>query len=433
MSSLIKSANLKCSFICLIVTGVFFCSYLTASAELSVKDRLVKIGCLFPLIGPNALYGEDSLAATKIAQDDIKKYWPASSFIFEVAVGDTRSKTLRSIHIARNFINNKDVDFLCGVVSSNVALSVTAIARKNNVFFIGTDHASPRLVSDTAHSYYFRVSNDSRQSMQAGAKYISHYYKQVEKLRIAFIGPDSDISRQSWSDLRAFLNNEAVSFDVVGEFFPQLSEKDYSIYINALIYSKPDIVINGQWGQSFTQFILQAKPADLFDQMTLMNFDAGGNYDVLSMLGQDMPLGLVLSARHHVNWPTTDRNADFVETFKKEVGRYPSHAAQGAYSGIMAIAKVVHLAGGISDKEKLRQNFKSLVINLPEDPEGFVSRMDADSHQLLQAQAIGVTVNNNNYPPAKVMLGNWFVHYPTSQWPTLKATPTSTETSNQDL
>jgi branched-chain amino acid transport system substrate-binding protein len=206
-----------------------------------------------------------------------------------------------------------------------------------------------------------------------------------------------------------------------------------NIYIDAILNSQPDIVISAQWGKDFTSFIRQAKRLDFFKKTTLMNFDSGGNYETLSDLGQDMPLGLVLSARHHVNWPETQRNITFVQKFKEQTGRYPSYAAQGAYSGIMAIARVVNIAGGVDDKDKLRKHFMHLEIKLPEDPEGFVSRMDPNSHQILQAQAIGVTVNNTNFAPAKVMLGEWYVHYPSFEWPSIKLSSETMQSQISDL
>ncbi|MFT5421415.1 MAG: branched-chain amino acid transport system substrate-binding protein [Candidatus Endobugula sp.] len=411
-----KTYKILCNFVLLsllLFSGVL----ISSESDSPIKKEVIKIGCLFPLTGLGGLYGRDSVEAIKIAQKDIRENWPHSNFDFEVIIGDTRSKPLRGVQIARNFIVNENVNFLCGVVNSSIALSVTEIAKKEDVFFIGTDHASPRLVSEALHPSYFRMSNDTRQSMQAGAIYINTYHQKKKKLKIAFIGPDYDYGYQAWSDLRFFLKKENVDFEIVGEFWPKLFASDYTIYISALIDRKPDIVINGQWGQDFIAFIRQAKQFDLFNETTLMNFDAGGNYETFSTLGEDMPLGLVLSARHHVNWPETNSNFTFVNRFQRSAGRYPSYAAEGAYSGIIAIAKAVNLSGGIEDKEVLRDNFKNLVINLPEDPDGFMSTMDPESHQILQAQAIGITMKNSSYPPAKVMLGNWFVHFPSGEWP----------------
>jgi branched-chain amino acid transport system substrate-binding protein len=390
-------------------------------ADPDTANEAVKVGCLFPLLGRGGLYGRDSVAAIKIALNDLKTSTKHGYPKLEVLFGDTRSKSLRAVQIARRFIKDDKVDFLCGVVSSQIALEVTEIAKENEVFFIGTDHASPRLISDRLHPYYFRVNNGTRQSMQAGAKYIKAHYANNPNLKIAFIGPDYDYGYQAWDDLRFFLRQETIQFEVVGEFWPKLFETDYSIFVHELNALKPDIIVNGHWGQDFVTFIKQAKPLGLFDNAHIMNFDAGGNYATLAAMGDDMPIGLVLSARHHVNWPETELNRSFVETFREEVGRYPSYAAQGAYAGIIAIAEAVRITSNKNNKDQLRYNLENLVVNLPEDPSGFSSHMDPISHQMLQVQAIGKTMHNSNYKPAKVLLGDWFVHFPGSQLPVVSS------------
>lgn len=256
--------------------------------------------------------------------------------------------------------------------------------------------------------------------MLAGAKYIrEHYSHHAAALKIAFIGPDYDYGYQAWDDLRAFLAQEGVAFDVVGTYWPKLFETDYSVYLHELLTNDIDIVVSGHWGLDLVTFIKQANQADLFTKSQFMNFDAGGNYEVFAELGNDMPLGLVLSARHHLNWPETKANRWFVEEFHRRAGRYPSYAAQGAYSGIVAIVEAVSAAGGIADKVALKEAFETLSLSLPEDPEGFQSTMDPMTHQILQVQAIGKTELNSSFPPATVQLGQWSIYYPPQEWPLL--------------
>lgn len=386
-----------------------------------VWARPVKIGCLYPLSGHGALYGRDSAAAIRLAEKHIEARKDSGFPELEIFIEDSRSKSLRSLQIARKFIDVDQVDFLCGVVSSDIALNVTELARQKQTFFIGTDHASPSLVSSALHPYYFRVSNDTRLSMLAGAKYISEKHAIPGKpLRIAFIGPDYEYGYQAWEDLRWFLKEKGVAFETVGEFWPKLFEDDYSMYIHALERTRPDIVVNGHWGLDLVTFIKQASQLKLFEKATFMNFDAGGNYEVLSQLGNDMPLGLVLSARHHVNWPPTQANRDFVTAFHEETGRYPSYAAEGAYTGIIAIAEAVKNAGGAEDSDAIQRAFLELKLKLPEDPDGFVSFMDPYSHQMMQAQAIGKTVFDNSFLPATTLLGDWSVYLPPERWPQIQ-------------
>ncbi len=138
--------------------------------------------------------------------------------------------------------------------------------------------------------------------------------------------------------------------------------------------------------------------------------DGGGNYELMSAMGADLPEGLVLSGRHHNNWPDTELNREYVNKFFKRTGRYPTYAAEGAYTGIYAIAEAVKKVGNPNDTEALVKAFEGLKIKLPEDPDGFTSYIDPKSHQIVQDQAIGVTEPNDKFPPAKLMLGKWKVY-----------------------
>ena len=397
--------------ISLCTTSIFLLMFLMNA---HAQTELVKVGCLFPLTGPGGLYGRDSAIAVQMAREHIQ----TDALKFEVKIEDTRSKVLRSVQIAQSFIEDDDVDFLCGVVSSSIARAVSAKAFEHEVFFVGTDHASPSLVTSDLHPFYFRVNNGTRQSMLAGAKYIAQNHTQLdEPVKISFIGPDYDYGYQAWDDLRAFLTDLNVDYQVVGEYWPKLFETDYTLYIQQIMASQADIVISGHWGLDLVTFVKQARQFKLFAATQFMNFDAGGNYEVFAELGNDMPLGLILSSRHHVNWPPTERNKSFVDTFYERAGRYPSYAAQGAYSGILAIAEAVKNAGGADDKSKIREALETLELALPEDPEGFKSKMDSSTHQLMQVQAIGKTVFNNSYPPATVQLGEWSVYEPPGALP----------------
>ena len=177
------------------------------------KEQLpVKIACLLPMSGPGAHYGEDSEAAIRIAEEELALAAKVSDGVaVNVLIGDTKSKPLRAVQLARHFIDNEKAAFLCGGVSSSVALAVTQIARAKKTIFVGTDHASPRLVDEARHPYYFRMSNGTRQSMRAGAKYIAQQYTQSTPLKIAFIGPDYDYGYRAWDDLRYFLTQEKLS------------------------------------------------------------------------------------------------------------------------------------------------------------------------------------------------------------------------------
>jgi branched-chain amino acid transport system substrate-binding protein len=387
--------------------------------------RFVDIGCMYPMTGRGALYGRDSVAAIEMALEEVNASGGATGYKLRTQFADSQSKPAFAVSIARRFITENKVHFLCGVVSSSVGLAVSEIAHEYRKIFIGTDHASSRLTIESAHRYYFRVSNNAYQSMAAGALWLAQAQASRGWRTIAFIGPDYEYGRGMWADLRSKLDELGVKYEVVGDFWPKLYEPDFALYISELKRLKPDVIVNGQWGGDFVAFVRQASAMDLFDTSVFANFDAGGNYEILASLQESMPLGLVLSARHHVNWPDTARNRQFVERFRSRTGRYPSYAAEGAYAGILAIAKAVTAVGNPDDTDALIKALEGMEMELPEDPEGFSSRIDPETHQIIQMQAIGTVVRDDRFPPAKALLGNFQV------FPADKLLPSTEEISRR--
>ncbi|MGM0571322.1 ABC transporter substrate-binding protein [Marinobacter sp.] len=366
------------------------------------------VACMYPMTGRSASYGRDSIVAIRLALQELASD-PRSPSL-RVIVDDSRSKASFAVRMAEDFLRNDNADILCGIVSSGVGMAVSRLARQRQVILIGTDHASSRAALEEGHDYYFRVSSDTWTSHAAGARYLKELQTENNWRKLAFLGPDYEYGRVAWRDLQQALALEGVRFEQTGTYWPRLYEPDYSLYIQSLLENPPDILVVGLWGGDFTAFLEQARTTRLFRHMRVANFDTGGDYETLVALGSEPPSGLILSARHHVNWPDTDRNHQFVQGFHDLSGRYPSYSAQGAYAGIVAIARAIRLAGDVSDTRAMITALEGLEVPLPKDPAGFTSYIDPQTHQIVQAQAIGTPVPDDRYPPAQVLLGEWRVY-----------------------
>jgi branched-chain amino acid transport system substrate-binding protein len=386
----------------------------------SAAEADVTIGCMFPMTGRSAIYGRDSVGGIRVALERLaQRATPGRRLRLRILVEDDRSKAAHAVQLAQDFVRQDGARFICGVVSSGVAQAVSRFAAGRDVIFVGTDHASSRLTIEDLHRRYFRVSNDTYSSMAAGARYLADLRGRHPWKRLAFVGADYDYGHVSLQDLRTGLDQLSVKYDLVATLWPKLYEPDYSELIKALQETRPDVVVTALWGGDFIAFLKQAAATDLLENTRLANFDTGGNYDVMIALGDSPPPGLILSARHHNNWPDTPLNTWFVQTFRRLEGRFPTYAAEGAYSGIMAIAEAVQRAGPGGTTDQLIRALEGLRLELPEDPPGYTSTIDPETHQVAQAQAIGEVVPNTDFPPARVMLGNW-VSYPAE---VLKPTP----------
>lgn len=376
----------------------------------AAQDKTIKIGAMYPMTGRPGLYGLDSVAAAEMAVAEINAKGGVKGLKLEFINTDSQAKPDLAVQIAKRYISSENVHFIFGEVSSGAGLALTEVSNQYKKIFIGTDHASTQLTSDKLQPYYFRVSNNTFQSMAAGALYLKERQASKPWTTMAYIGPDYAYGHDQWNELKYNLDRFGVKYKVVGEYWPKLAAPDYTAFITAIMKDKPDILVGGLWGGDTVAFIKQALPYGLFQKMLYFSPDGGGNYELMSATGDELPLGLALSGRHHNNWPDTAANKKFVQDFFKKAGRYPSYAAEGAYSGIYAIAQAVEQVGNPSDTEALVKAFEGMKIKLPEDPEGFTSYIDPLTHQIVQVQAIGETIANKDFPPATRMLGNWKVY-----------------------
>lgn len=374
----------------------------------SVDEADATIACMYPMTGRSASYGRDSIVGIRLALEELTREPDAPKL--RVIVDDSRSKASFAVRMAEDFIAQDNANILCGMVSSGVGMAVSRLARDKQVIMVGTDHASSRATLEEGHTYYFRVSSDTWTSHAAGARYLKDLQTHTGWKKLAFLGPDYEYGRVAWRDLKQALAQNHVEFEQTGTYWPRLYEPDYSLYIQSLLESPPDVLVVALWGGDFTAFLDQARTTRLFEQMRVANFDAGGDYETLVALGNNPPPGLILSARHHVNWPDTELNRTFVERFHTLSGRYPSYSAQGAYAGVLAIADAIRKTGDVTDTPAMIATLEGLEIRLPKDPYGFTSYIDPDTHQIVQAQAIGTPEANDRFPPARVLLGDWQVY-----------------------
>ena len=393
--------------VCLTIAWV-----LLAALPLAVhaEEKVIRIGAMYPMTGRAGLYGIDSVAAAEMAINEINGKGGVNGYKIDATFTDSKAKPAYAVRVATRYITEDQVHFLFGVVSSGVGLAVTEISHQYKKIFIGTDHASTQLTSDKLQPYYFRVSNNTFQSMAAGALYLKDLKKTKPWSKIAYIGPDYSYGHDQWNELLFNLDRWKIPYTKVGEYWPKLFEPDYNSFVTAILRDNPDILVVGFWGGDTVAFIKQAQAYGLLKKMLYFQPDAGGNYELMSAMGAELPAGLVLGARHYNNWPDTELNHKFVQSFHKNTGRYPTYAAEGAYAGIYAIAKAVEKVGNPDDTEALVKALEGLKIKLPEDPDGFTSYIDPATHQIQQMQAIGVTMPNDNFPPAKMMLGDWKVY-----------------------
>jgi branched-chain amino acid transport system substrate-binding protein len=315
-------------------------SALSATAQ---STEPVKIGLLSTLSGPGAGLGIDIRdgfqLAIKLGGGKLGGR-PA-----EVIIADDQASPDVGRQTADRLVKRDKVDFMTGVVFSNVMLAVGAPTFQSKTFYVSANAGPSQYAGDQCNPYFFSASWQNDNLHEAvGKTVMDKGYKKV-----ALIAPNYPAGKDALTGFKRFYKGEVVS-----ETYTQLTQLDYGAELSQLRASKPDAVYIFLPGGLGINFIKQFVGAGLSKDMTLFGPGFSGDEDVIKAVGEPM-LGMFNTSQwaHDLD---NAANKKFVAAFEKEFGRLPSlYAAQGYDAAKLIDAAVRDSKGKLEDKAAVRK------------------------------------------------------------------------------
>jgi branched-chain amino acid transport system substrate-binding protein len=303
----------------------------------------VKIGLLSTLSGPGAGLGIDIRdgfqLAIKLGGGKLGGR-PA-----EVIIADDQASPDVGRQTADRLVKRDKVDFMTGVVFSNVMLAVGAPTFQSKTFYVSANAGPSQYAGDQCNPYFFSASWQNDNLHEAvGKTVMDKGYKKV-----ALIAPNYPAGKDALTGFKRFYKGEIAS-----ETYTQLTQLDYGAELSQLRASKPDAVYIFLPGGLGINFIKQFVGAGLSKDMTLFGPGFSGDEDVIKAVGEPM-LGMFNTSQwaHDLD---NAANKKFVAAFEKEFGRLPSlYAAQGYDAAKLIDAAVRDSKGKLEDKAAVRK------------------------------------------------------------------------------
>ena len=313
---------------------------LAASAQ---STDPVKIGFLSTLSGPGAGLGVDIRdgfqLAVKLAGNKLGGR-PA-----EIIIADDQASPDVGRQAADRLIKRDKVDFMTGVVFSNVMLAVGTPTFASQTFYVSANAGPSQYAGDQCNPYFFSASWQNDNLHEAAGQVV----QEKGFKRVAVIAPNYPAGKDAITGFKRFYKGEIAS-----ETLPALNQLNYGTEISQLRASKADAVYIFLPGGMGINFIKQFVAAGLSKDMTLFAPGFSGDEDVIKAVGESM-LGMFNTSQwgHDMNNPANKR---FVAEFEKEYGRLPSlYAAQGYDAALLINAAVRDSKGKLSDKAAVRK------------------------------------------------------------------------------
>ena len=314
-------------------------------------QNTVKVGLLSTLSGPGAGLGVDIRdgfqLAVKLAGGKL------GGQAAEVIVADDQASPDVGRQTADRLVKRDKVDFMTGVVFSNVMLAVGAPTFQSQTYYISANAGPSQYAGEQCNPYFFSASWQNDNMHEAAGQVVADKgFK-----RVAIIAPNYPAGKDAITGFKRFYKGEVAS-----EALPALNQLNFGTEIAQLRATKPDAVYIFLPGGMGINFIKQFVGAGLSKDMTLFGPGFSGDEDVIKAVGEPM-LGMFNTTQWAHDMDNA-ANKKFVAEFQKEYGRLPTmYAAQGYDAAQLIDSAVRDTKGKLTDKAAVRKALMAANFN----------------------------------------------------------------------
>jgi branched-chain amino acid transport system substrate-binding protein len=332
----------------------------TAAPTLA-QQKTIKIGFISTFSGPVAAIGNDMRNSFELGLDHLGR--KIGGLPVEVIYEDDQIKPEVGVQKTQKLIESDKVDFVVGIIWSNVLLASLKPIIDSKTFAIITNAGASQLAGELCSPYVFSTSWNNDQTPQAIGLYMNQ-----KNVKTAFlIGPNYAAGKDMLEGVAATFKGNIVGRELTA--WP--NQLDFSAELSKARAAKPDAIFAFYPGGAGIQFITQYAQSGLKGQIPLYT---AFTIDELSIPRlKDLAIGIP-GAQEWVNDLPNPTNKKFVADYKAKYKSSPSFYGAQTYDAATLLDSAVKATkGDLSDKNALRKaiekaDFKSVRGNFKFGP-----------------------------------------------------------------
>jgi branched-chain amino acid transport system substrate-binding protein len=313
----------------------------------------VKVGFMSTLSGPGAGLGVDIRDGFNLAMKHLNG--KLGALPAEIIVADDQQKPEVAQQITEKFLKKDKVDFMTGIVFSNLMLAVGQPVFDSKTFYVSANAGPSQYAGEQCNPYFFNVAWQNDNLHEAVGKTVQDKgFKNV-----VLVAPNYPGGKDAMVGFKRFYKGK-----VAEEVYTKLGQLDYAAELAQIRSLKPDAVFFFLPGGMGINFVKQFVAAGLSRDTQLFAPGFSADEDVIKAVGAPM-LGMFNSS-HWAHDMDNAENKRFVADFEKTYGRLPSlYASQGYDAAMLIDAAVRDTKGRLDDKDAVRKaleakHFKSV-------------------------------------------------------------------------
>jgi branched-chain amino acid transport system substrate-binding protein len=343
----------------LLLAGCAIAAFAVAPAM--AQQKTVKIGFVSTFSGPVAAIGNDMRNSFELALDHHGR--KLGGLPVEVIYEDDQVKPEVGVQKVQKLIESDKVDFIVGIIWSNVLLASLKPIIDSKTFTIITNAGASQLSGEMCSPYVFSTSWNNDQTPQAIGLYMNQ-----KGVKTAFlIGPNYAAGKDMLEGVEATFKGKIIGRELTT--WP--TQVDFQAELSKARNAKPDAIFAFYPGGPGIQFITQYAQSGLKGQIPLYT---AFTIDSLSLPRlKDLALGIP-GAQQWVRDLPNPANKKYVDDFRSKHKTDPSFYGSQTYDAVPLLDSVVTaVKGDLTKKDEMRRaaekaNFKSVRGNFKFGP-----------------------------------------------------------------
>ena len=307
----------------------------------------IKVGFVSTLSGPGAGLGVDIRDGFNLAMKQFNGQ--LGGLPAEVIIADDQQSPDIAKQMADKFLKKDKVDFMTGIVFSNIMLAVGPTVFENETFYISANAGPSQLAGEQCNPFFFNVAWQNDNLHEAVGKIVQEKgYKNV-----VIVTPNYPGGKDAVSGFKRYYKG-----NITEEIYTKLGQLDYAAELAQIRSIKPDALFFFLPGGMGINFVKQFVGAGLSRDTQLFAPGFSADEDVIKAVGAPM-IG-IFNSSHWAHDMDNPENRRFVAEFQKEYGRLPSlYASQGYDAALMMDGAVRDVKGKVEDKDALRKALRA--------------------------------------------------------------------------
>ncbi|MFC3230514.1 ABC transporter substrate-binding protein [Marinibaculum pumilum] len=297
-----------------------------------------KIGAVVSFSGPYGIIGESMKRGVELAIE--QRGGTVLGKPIEVTWEDSETKPQPAVQKASRLLAD-GAHMIFGAVSSASTVALQGLVDQRKVPLLVTISADDKITRSDGSRYTFRTSNTLGMELRMAVEFT----KARGLKKVYGVGADYAVTRAGWEYYRDQMKELGV--EIVGEDFPALGNRDYSVIIDKIANSDAEAAVLIVTGSDAVTFLKQAAQAGLNKDKLL--FGPVLQDELLAAAVGPGSVGANSGVRYHFSYDVPANKA-FVEAYRAKYGEWPNSFAGEAYDGMSWFLDVIDETGSW-DKE----------------------------------------------------------------------------------